>query len=249
MPVTAAQLEWVKAPRQARSQETLERLLDAAEAIIIEGGIDAATVAEVARRAGSSVGSFYARFADKEALLRCMLERFHEQAIATTDAVLVPPRWDGVELGDALETMLLFMMRVLRERRRLMVAMLTRAAGDPTLAALGIRLHDHITEKLLAVLRHRGDALDHPQPEVAVRMAAWLVLAAMESRVLYGSGGEERLPDALVAGELARMALRYIGAGSGVPLARKTVETTDAKRTTPRAERPRARRRRAANGS
>jgi AcrR family transcriptional regulator len=220
MPVTAAQLEWVKPPLQARSAQTMERLLDAAEAIIIDHGIDAATVAEVARRAESSVGSFYARFADKEALVRCLLERFHEQAIATTDAVLVAERWDGIALGDALETMLLFMMRVLRERRRLIVAMLVRAAADPTLGVLGLRLHDHITERLIAVLRRRQEPLDHPDPEIAVRMAAWLVLAAMESRLLYGTA-DERLPDALVAAELSRMALRYIGTGTGVPLVRQ----------------------------
>ena len=47
-------LQWVRPPQQARSQETLERLLDAAETLIAEKGFEDTPVAEVASRAGSS---------------------------------------------------------------------------------------------------------------------------------------------------------------------------------------------------
>ena len=66
-------LRWVKPPRQARSQHTLDRLLDAAEALVHEkGGFDDVPIAEIVRRAESSVGSFYSRFPDKDALLQAM---------------------------------------------------------------------------------------------------------------------------------------------------------------------------------
>ncbi|HEY1598537.1 MAG TPA: helix-turn-helix domain-containing protein, partial [Pirellulales bacterium] len=67
-----AKVEWVRPPRQTRSQETLERLLDAAEEVFAEKGFESATVAEVVRRAKSSVGAMYARFTDKNALLSCL---------------------------------------------------------------------------------------------------------------------------------------------------------------------------------
>ena len=70
------QLEWVRRPMQERSQRTLERILSAAETLILEVGFEGATVAEIVRRADSSVGAFYTRFKDKDALLRCLIDRF-----------------------------------------------------------------------------------------------------------------------------------------------------------------------------
>ena len=82
---TLNKVEWVKPTHQARSQETLERILEAAEELVSERGFDNATVSEIVRRANSSVGAMYARFNDKDSLLVCLHERFCEQALATAD--------------------------------------------------------------------------------------------------------------------------------------------------------------------
>ena len=62
--------------RQQRSRETLDRLLDAAEAVLAEEGLEAATVPRIADRAGMSVGAVYRRFPDKDAVLRAVYGRF-----------------------------------------------------------------------------------------------------------------------------------------------------------------------------
>jgi len=211
MTSSSAQLEWVRPPRQARSQQTLDRLLDAAEAIIDEKGLDKATVAEIARRADSSVGAFYTRFSDKEGLLRCVLERFTEQAVATAESILEPERWANVSTREVLESMVLFMLGILRARRRLIVALLVRAAQDPSVSALGQRLHDRISDYMHALIAHRGHAVTHPDPEMAVRLAVWMVLSAMESRVIYSGGGTAGLDDKVIAAQIAQMVVSYIG--------------------------------------
>ena len=66
-------LRWVRPPQQARSQETLHRILDAAEVLVAEKSFEDASVSEIVRRANSSVGAFYARFEDKDAVLRVLL--------------------------------------------------------------------------------------------------------------------------------------------------------------------------------
>ena len=48
---TLNKVEWVKPTHQARSQETLERILEAAEELVSERGFDNATVSEIVRRA------------------------------------------------------------------------------------------------------------------------------------------------------------------------------------------------------
>src|SRR5581483_11670 len=91
-----------KPPRQDRSRATLDRLLDAAESLLTEKPFEAATVAEIARRAGASVGAFYGRFASKEALLDCFDERFFERARAGWDQFAASPAWRDASLADSV---------------------------------------------------------------------------------------------------------------------------------------------------
>jgi AcrR family transcriptional regulator len=160
------------------------------------------------------VGAFYTRFADKEALVRCLLARFHEQAVATAAAVLVPERWESVGVEDALETMILFMLRILRERRALILALMQRAPNDAELTAYGRRLHEAIAERMHVLLERRGHTVMHADPETGVRVAVWLVLSAMESRALYADSNVLQLPDEVVAREMAQMVVRYVGVDS-----------------------------------
>jgi len=59
----------VKPAMQARSRATRQRILKILEKSVQDNSIDALTVADIARKAKSSVGAFYGRFADKAAAL------------------------------------------------------------------------------------------------------------------------------------------------------------------------------------
>ena len=69
-------------PRQARSRDTLERFAAAAVSLLAAESWERISVAQLAREAGSSVGAFYARFADKDALLDLLDERYAEELAA-----------------------------------------------------------------------------------------------------------------------------------------------------------------------
>ena len=86
-------LSGVAEPRQARSQQALQRLLDAAEALAAEKGLADASIPEIVRRGRSSVGGFYARFRDKNALLRALEERFFAELDGRLEALAAPERW------------------------------------------------------------------------------------------------------------------------------------------------------------
>ncbi|MHB8419501.1 MAG: TetR/AcrR family transcriptional regulator [Myxococcales bacterium] len=64
-----------KKPKQARSQATMEALLQAAAQILVQEGIEAATTNRIAERAGVSVGSLYQYFPSKEAVIFALVER------------------------------------------------------------------------------------------------------------------------------------------------------------------------------
>ena len=65
-----------------------------------EKGFEDTPVSEIVPRASSSVGAFYARFDDKDALLHALAVRFVDQAMATADAALDPTRWEGAQASE-----------------------------------------------------------------------------------------------------------------------------------------------------
>lgn len=64
-----------KAPRQARSVETVRIIVEAAARILEEAGLGGFTTNAVAQRAGVSIGSLYQYFPRKEALIGALIIR------------------------------------------------------------------------------------------------------------------------------------------------------------------------------
>ena len=76
-------------PRQARAQVRLERILDTAEQVFAELGYDAATTNLIASQAGTSIGSLYEFFPNKEAMARALADRYIEQIGTLYSTLLV----------------------------------------------------------------------------------------------------------------------------------------------------------------
>jgi len=207
-------LTWVRPPQQERSQKRLARMIDAAEELILEVGAENLTVAEVARRADSSVGAFYARFRDKEALLRCVFERFYEEAVATAEDALAPARWEHADIADAVAALMTFMVRTFRQRRRLVAAFTLRAAAESEFAALSESLGERVAVRMRELVAAHEVAVAHRDPERAVSVLVWMVMSALEARTLYSPKSLESFDDEEIAVELTGMALAYLGVES-----------------------------------
>jgi AcrR family transcriptional regulator len=89
-------------PVQERSAARVQRMLDAAAALLDEVGYEATTTSAIAARAGVSVGSLYQFFPDRRAVLQALaLRSFSRFSAALTERMTEPPpqRWqDAVEL-------------------------------------------------------------------------------------------------------------------------------------------------------
>ena len=68
-----------KGPTQERARATVDAVLEATARVLVEEGFDKASTNRIAARAGVSVGSLYQYFDGKEALVRALAERHHEQ--------------------------------------------------------------------------------------------------------------------------------------------------------------------------
>src|SRR3974390_141062 len=65
-------------PVQERSRQTVRQILDAAEEIVGEHGVDAATTRAICERAGVAAPSLYRFFADRDQVLDALLESMLE---------------------------------------------------------------------------------------------------------------------------------------------------------------------------
>ena len=67
--------EFTRAPKQTRSREALERVIETATSLLDEVGLEGFAIHEISRRSNVSIGSIYARFASREDLLRVVQVR------------------------------------------------------------------------------------------------------------------------------------------------------------------------------
>lgn len=77
-----------RVPSQARSQERLERILDAGAHVFAETGFDASTMEAIAHRAETSIGSVYQFFPNKRALLYAIVLRYAERVQRVFDDLI-----------------------------------------------------------------------------------------------------------------------------------------------------------------
>jgi AcrR family transcriptional regulator len=203
-------------PCQARSRATLDRLLDATAALLAEKPFDQAPVAEIARRAGTSVGAFYGRFADKESLLDCFDERFFKLARASCDEFFDSGGWCGASLDDSVAQLVSLVVRNHRRHRGVLRALALRARERPESrfrerAALHNR---YVLDRIKAHLLSRPEPIPHRDPARAVELAFRFIVGSIREAILFDDVGGLVVPsdDELVT-ELTRAFLAYLRAG------------------------------------
>jgi AcrR family transcriptional regulator len=199
----------VTAPRQARSQRTLERILDALGGLLAEKSFDQIAMAELAERAGCSVTSIYARFKDKWSMIAALHESFRDDAIGRVDAYLAPERWRRVAADAIIAETTAALVSAYDEQRHLMRAVLL--TDDPRVYARAASLEQHVADRLL-------QALPVPTGAAAgwfrrrVRFGVRVVMAALQQMVLFDAGARPWTARAAadVAGELADLLTSYV---------------------------------------
>jgi AcrR family transcriptional regulator len=82
-------------PLRADAEANLDRMVEAAEAVFAEAGLDA-SIELVAQRAGVGLGTVYRRFANKDALIAELVRRLLVELIAVGERHLDDPDGSGL---------------------------------------------------------------------------------------------------------------------------------------------------------
>jgi len=200
-------LKWAQPVHQERSQRTLERLLDAAEAVIRDKGYADASVTEIARRAGCSVGTVYRRFRDKTALFHALDERWGETFRATMEDAVASERWDGAQILEILTGYIEFSLGQGRERSELHRAAINMASRDTSFAERQRKLMTELHTRLRALLLARQHEIGHADPPRAIEFVLEQLRSMLMARLganpldktLFATSDEEFIDQALTS--------------------------------------------------
>ncbi|HIF94935.1 MAG: TetR/AcrR family transcriptional regulator [Myxococcales bacterium] len=208
-----AQLHWIRPPRQQRTHQGLERILDVAERLLLEKCFDDIHVREIALRADTSVAAFYRRFKDKDGLLHALHERRCKEAFETADDAFDADRWLGADIEEILHTIFPFLIEVMQPNESLYRAIYQRAITDDLMRERAMKLNRYVVSGLSDLLMARKDEIRHPHPAAAISFALTQVVALLTQQYTVGIRdlGPVSFRDGAIASELTRSCLAYLG--------------------------------------
>jgi len=204
----------VRPPLQQRSQATLDRILEAAEDLLSRRLWETITLKDILEASGVSVGAFYARFPNREALLPCLYARYDHRLTVNAARVLDPARWQGYGLRPRVEILFRYVVGRYRAHRGIMRALALRARTHPDTATVEHRRHrtDFYRNAADLLLECRGE-MGHPDPDQAVPFGLLLAGSVFREKILYDTAPHSQslsMADRLLARETSRAFLNYV---------------------------------------
>lgn len=151
---TAITLDSFKAPKQARSQQTVIRVLRAIERLLKDRPIDKISIQDIAREAECVPASIYARFRDKGAVVSALHEAFRSGVLAHLDDLLDPAKWVAKKPEAVVRTFCFDLVASYSENHNMLRAVLL--LNDEETNGRIASMIAHIASKLGAALASAG---------------------------------------------------------------------------------------------
>ena len=173
--------------KQARSQRTVERIELAARTLLQDQSWQNITMADLAKAAEANVGSIYARFEGKEALLDRLDEIYCLEIIEMTEALLV--QMNASTLEEAISTFVDGTARYHHKNSGLVRTLIleTRIGDHPSFHNRSKRMNatmQGVGTQIMSLAKAEGRAL---APE-NIRWAVFFALSAVREAVLFPKG-------------------------------------------------------------
>jgi AcrR family transcriptional regulator len=181
-----------------------------------EGGVENATVAAIVKRAEASVGSFYARFAGKDDLIRYLQDRIWSEATDRWDRALKAQDWSVLALESVVEGVVSLLLRSFRADYHQREILGRERRHDEEGARRVFAFHQHILSTVSPLFLAHREEISHPDPEWAIRLgyrfAVGSIREVLELEGAVGVVDGASKAEAIVP-ELARAWIAYLGAG------------------------------------
>lgn len=174
-----------RAPKQSRSQRTLDAILNAAETLLQERRFESISVAEIISVAGCSNGSFYARFASKDDLLTALYGRYHQDMPGRLERIRASVEGQPMGLKSMCGLVVDEFAASFASRLNLMRALViySRVRSAEVRPLLGERAN--IQQQMVDLFRPFHAEIRRYDPEETVRTGLLLAATAIREAVLF----------------------------------------------------------------
>jgi AcrR family transcriptional regulator len=202
----------IRPPLQRRSQESLERVLQAGAELLLEVGYEGFTLQEVSKRSGVSIGSIYARAPSKEALVLAIYDRELAKVSAANERLRETAQLEGLKGRDLIIALVDLMARSTLEHADILRVFMYRALVDEEIWRRGSDRSSQLSRAFEEALLEHKDELNHPDPELAIDVAFRMVYNTLVRRVTHGNTFESQRPlsDEDLIRELGEAAADYL---------------------------------------
>ncbi|UCG50967.1 MAG: helix-turn-helix transcriptional regulator [Candidatus Latescibacterota bacterium] len=185
--------------------------------LLDEKNFDEISVTEIAARANSSVGAFYARFEDKDGLLDYLGELFSEDMVSEIRRCESESGCQDLPLEQTVRQTIRILVETHRRHRGALRALVIRSLS--TGASRPIQRARELAKPvptLVEQIERRRAEINHPTPEIAVRLGLEMVASTVRDRILFPglsvtASSSVPITDAVLAEELARAFLGFLG--------------------------------------
>jgi AcrR family transcriptional regulator len=203
----------IRPPQQRRSQESLERLLQAGFDVLQEQGFTGFTLQEVSSRADVSIGSIYARVPSREALILAIYEREMAWTLEEEPQQIELARsLEGSSPRERIQALVRSEVTTMLSHADTLRVFMRGASSFPEIWDRGA-VKSQMTGKtfkdcVLGVREH----IDHPDPELAVDIAWRMIYCTVARRITHGPRFESRraVTEKQLTAELERAVAKYL---------------------------------------
>lgn len=182
------ELRWVKPPRQDRSRDTQMRYVEAALRLLARGTSFAEiSVAALAKEASSSVGAFYSRFRDKDALMHVLQIELNREGSATAAETFRLGKAAQIPLEVMIRGFVALAVGYYRQQQGLRRALMVEMCNNAELRARATELSRETVAGLIELLAERFPHAKKRLPDV-VDMAHRIVYGVLDQNLLFAGG-------------------------------------------------------------
>jgi AcrR family transcriptional regulator len=181
----------IRTPVQRRSRDKFERIFTATETLFATKGPQATSIQDIIEEAGCSVGAFYQRFPDREALVTAVFKRFEGTVNAEINKFFSAAPLINMPLTQLVEEVVNFVFRLYAQKNGLFHSLMLLLETSHVACQGNVGIISSAVTKFGAILAQRKAEFAHPDPLLAANITMRMLIGVLDTQPIFSDGTQE----------------------------------------------------------
>ena len=195
-------------PKQKRSKEKLERIIQAAFVVTSKVGFESVTLADIAREAGVGVSTVYTRFKSKDALLEELHIIITENTLNIIDSYFAIYKDYQVSLTEIVREIIEDSLKMTRDLSGFYQATYQQSITNNAFAEREKTIRLKLLKTIKKIFLLKKNEIGHPRPSSAIDFFVAMYMGVITDRVM--TQNFSGLTDKKLAQELTSASKSYL---------------------------------------